>query len=186
METIKSKTLRAVGYCRTSGESQRDNTSIPRQKEAIESYVRNRDWKFQKHYVDECKSGSSVKGRTAFQRMLKDAELGKFDVIVPFVIDRFARDGLDILYNAKTLKEQYQVSIVSVSSSFNNFDDQNVISNYVEAGMAEQEKINIVDEHQAVELSKRKKENDGLQNYLLAEVTTRQPKRGLSTQRENA
>ena len=115
-QKVKSKTLRAVGYCRTSGESQRGNTSIGRQKEAIESYVRNRDWKFGKHYVDECKSGSSVKGRTAFQRMLKDAELGRFDVIVPYVIDRFARDGLDILYNAKTLKEQFQVSIVSVNS----------------------------------------------------------------------
>ena len=141
---MKTKTLIAVGYCRTSGESQRDNTSIPRQEESIEAYCKSREWKFVKHYVDECKSGSSVKGRTAFQKMLKDAKSGKFDVIVPYVIDRFARDGLDILYNAKTLKEQYQVSIVSVSSSFNNFDDQNVISNYVQAGMAEQEKINIV------------------------------------------
>ncbi|MFB0556078.1 MAG: recombinase family protein [Phycisphaerae bacterium] len=144
IQTSKLKTLRAIGYCRTSGESQRDNTSIARQKEAIESFIKHKNWQFKRHYIDECKSGSSVRGRTAFQRMLKDAELGKFDVIVPFVIDRFARDGLDILYNAKTLKEQYQVSIVSVSSSFNNFDDQNVISNYVEAGMAEQEKINIV------------------------------------------
>lgn len=144
METNKPKTLRAVGYCRTSGEKQRNNTSIGRQKEAIESFVKHKNWQFKRHYIDECKSGSSIEGRHAFQRMMKDAELNEFDVIVPYVIDRFARDGCDIIYNARTLKDRHSVFTVAVNSPFNNFDSQNVISDYVDAGMAEQEKLNIV------------------------------------------
>lgn len=143
-QTIKPKTLRAVGYCRTSGEKQRNNTSIPRQKEAIEEFVKLKNWQFKHHYVDECKSGSHIKGRDAFQQMMKDAEQNEFDVIVPYVIDRFARDGCDIIYNARTLKDRHNVFTVAVNSPFNNFDSQNVIGDYIDAGMAEQEKLNIV------------------------------------------
>ena len=53
---------RAVGYCRTSGEGQRDNTSIPTQKNAIEEYCRRTGWRFIAHYVDESKSGAKIAG----------------------------------------------------------------------------------------------------------------------------
>src|SRR6266540_2162204 len=65
--------LRAVGYCRTSGEGQRDNTSIPRQQQTIEEFVSRSGWKFLTHYVDECKSGAKEEGREAFQQMIRDA-----------------------------------------------------------------------------------------------------------------
>jgi site-specific DNA recombinase len=86
----------AVGYCRTSGEGQRDNTSIPVQKDYIEEFCQRNGWKFVSHYVDESKSGAKIAGRDAFQKMLKDAALGKFDVIVAYDVTRFARDGVDI------------------------------------------------------------------------------------------
>ncbi|GAG50916.1 unnamed protein product, partial [marine sediment metagenome] len=43
MKTENNHKLRAVGYSRTSGEGQRDNTSILRQKEAIESFVEHKN-----------------------------------------------------------------------------------------------------------------------------------------------
>ena len=52
--------LRAVGYSRTSGEGQRDNTSIPTQQRAEEAFIKQRGWDFVEHYVDESKSGSKV------------------------------------------------------------------------------------------------------------------------------
>jgi len=136
--------LRAVGYCRTSGEGQRDNSSIPKQRQGIEEFVKHKGWQFIRHYIDECKSGSYIEGRHNFQLMLKDAPKKEFDIIVPYDIDRFARDGVDIISNADLLKKTFDISIIAVRGSFNNFDNENVMTNYVFAGMAEQEKLNIL------------------------------------------
>lgn len=145
-QTIKTKTkiLRAVGYCRTSGEGQRDNTSIGRQKEAIESFVKHKNWQFKHHYVDECKSGSHIKGRDSFQQMMKDAEQNEFDVIVPYDVTRFARDGCDIISNATFLKKTYGVDVVD-TKSFDTRDRHRIITNYVQAGVAEDERLRIME-----------------------------------------
>src|ERR1051326_7612368 len=63
--------LRAVGYCRTSGEGQRDNTSIPNQQEAIENFIEGEGWRILRHYIDESKTGSKIAGRDDFQRMMR-------------------------------------------------------------------------------------------------------------------
>jgi DNA invertase Pin-like site-specific DNA recombinase len=104
--------LRAVAYSRTSGLSQKDNTSIPRQQRAEEAFIAQRGWEFVGHYVDECKSGANIAGRSDFVRMMRDAANDKFDVIVPYDATRFARDGCDIIYNAKVLKNTYGVYVV--------------------------------------------------------------------------
>jgi hypothetical protein len=76
MSEHNSTPLRAAGYCRTSGENQRDNTSIPRQKEAIAAFCKAAGWLPPVFYVDECKSGAKVAGRADFQRMVRDATAG--------------------------------------------------------------------------------------------------------------
>jgi site-specific DNA recombinase len=108
-----AKQLRAVGYCRTSGEAQRDNTSIPNQKQSIESFASFQKWKVLKHYVDECKSGSKIAGRHDFQKMMRDAAAGKFDILVVYDITRFGRDGFDILDSARTLRRDFGVDVVA-------------------------------------------------------------------------
>jgi DNA invertase Pin-like site-specific DNA recombinase len=55
------KPLQPAGYCRTSSERQRDNTSIPRQKEAIAAFCRGNGWREPVFYVDECKSGANAR-----------------------------------------------------------------------------------------------------------------------------
>jgi site-specific DNA recombinase len=139
------KTLRAVGYCRTSGEGQRDNTSIPTQQSAIESFCNRGGWTFLDHYIDESKSGAKVAGRDSFQRMLKDAALGRFDVIVPFDVSRFARDGVDILGNAKFLRENFGVHVVDTKGGFDSRPGGNVLLNFVHAGVSEYERIKIME-----------------------------------------
>src|SRR6185369_4681115 len=97
---------------------QRDNTSIPRQKESIEAFCRHNDWKFVRHYIDESKTGKTTVGRDDFQKMLKEAALEQFDMIVPFDVSRFARDGVDILGNAKFLRENFGVHVVDTKGGF--------------------------------------------------------------------
>src|SRR4051794_35878514 len=101
------KELRVAGYCRTSGEVQRDNTSISNQREAIEATCERNGWKLVRHYIDECRSGAKTDGREGFKRMLADCTSGELDILVPFDATRFARDGVDIVSTAKFLKAQF-------------------------------------------------------------------------------
>jgi site-specific DNA recombinase len=141
---LKTKQLRVVGYCRTSGEGQRDNTSIPTQKKCTEEFCKRNDWRFLSHYVDESKSGAKIGGRTEFQRMLKDAALEKFDTIIAFDVTRFARDGVDILTNAKFLRENYGVYFVDTKGSFDSRPGGNILLNFVHAGVSEYERMQIM------------------------------------------
>ena len=97
MANENEKPLRAVGYCRTSGEGQRDNTSIDSQHTAINEQCQREDWQRARFYVDECKSGSKIAGRDEFQRMMRDAANGLFNVVVVYDIDRFSRERFDIM-----------------------------------------------------------------------------------------
>lgn len=141
----KAGSLRAIGYCRTSGEGQRDNTSIPTQKRAIEDFSSRNGWLFSTHYVDESKSGAKIAGRDAFQQMMKDAALGSFDVIVPFDVSRFARDGVDILGNAKFLRSNFGVHVVDTKGGFDSRPGGNVLLNFVHAGVSEYERLKIME-----------------------------------------
>ena len=49
-------------------------------------------------------SDENVVGRDEFQRMLRDAEDGRFDCLLVWEIDRFGRERQDILTGKMTLK----------------------------------------------------------------------------------
>jgi site-specific DNA recombinase len=136
---------RVGGYCRTSGEGQRDNTSIPTQREGIEAACAANGWRLVRHYVDECKSGAKTDGRDAFKRMLKDAMNGELDILVPYDAKRFARDGVDIMDTAKMLKGTFGVVVVDSKGQFDNRDHRNTLRNFVEAGVSEHERLTIME-----------------------------------------
>ncbi len=140
-----SKLLRAAGYCRTSGEGQRDNTSIPSQKQDIELLSTQSGWQHIHHYVDESKTGSKIAGRDAFQQMMRDAANNKFDVVVVYDISRFARDGFDILESARTLNREYGIHVVDTKGQFDTRNPRRVLNNYIFAGVAEDERLRIME-----------------------------------------
>lgn len=140
-----AKQLRAVGYCRTSGEAQRDNTSIPTQKQSIERLAGYQNWKFLKHYVDECKSGSKIAGRNDFQKMMRDAATEKFDILVVYDITRFGRDGFDILDSARTLSRDFNVHVVAANGGYDTRSKNNTLANFAAAGMSQYERERIVE-----------------------------------------
>jgi DNA invertase Pin-like site-specific DNA recombinase len=139
------KHKRACGYCRTSGEAQRDNTSIPNQQDDIAKYIQSQGWTFTRHYVDECKSGAKIVGRDDFQQMMRDAANGKHDVVVAFDMTRFSRDGLDMIQSATTLKRDFGVDVVDTKGRFTTMDRRRTITNFVDAGIAEDERLRILE-----------------------------------------
>ena len=146
---------RAVGYCRTSGEGQRDNTSIPRQKRDVENFVNLNNWEFICHYVDEGISGAKIEGRDNFKRMMKDAANGQFDIIVIYDISRFARDGGDIVIESKVLKKNFSVDVID-TKGFDTRNHQNVMMNFVRAGMTQDERLRIMERNIGGRIEKAK------------------------------
>jgi DNA invertase Pin-like site-specific DNA recombinase len=144
-ESTSSRPLRVGGYCRTSGESQRDNTSIPRQKEAIAARCKAEGWHLVRTYVDESVSGAKTDNRESFKHLLRDAAAGELDIVVPFDATRFARDGVDIVSTAKVLKSTYGIFTVDARGGFDNRTHRNTLRNFVEAGVAEDERLRIME-----------------------------------------
>jgi DNA invertase Pin-like site-specific DNA recombinase len=88
---------RAAHYYRKSTDRQED--SIDRQRDAVAAYARRRGYEpAGEPYVDEGIAGDVFDRRPAFQRLLKDAAAGKFDVIVMDEPSRLSRqDPIDLI-----------------------------------------------------------------------------------------
>ena len=145
MKTIKSKSkiLRAGSYCRTSG---KDKTSISIQKEANKKFINSQDnWIFVGHYIDEHKSGAKVVGRDDYQKAIKDLTNDKYDILVPYDISRYGRDGLDIIRDSEMLKRNFGKFVVDSKGQFDNRDHHKVMTNFVFAGMAEDERLRVME-----------------------------------------
>ena len=63
------------------------------------------DWTLYDKYIDEGITGTSVKKRKSFLRMMEDAEKGCFDLIVTREVSRFARNTVDTLQETRRLKK---------------------------------------------------------------------------------
>lgn len=63
------------------------------------------DWIIVERYYDEGVTGTATKKRPAFMRMLEDAKLHKFDLLVTREVCRFARNVVDALTVTRFLKD---------------------------------------------------------------------------------
>ena len=65
----------------------------------------NPDWEFAGIYADRGISGTSLKHRDDFNRMIADCEAGKVDLIVTKAVTRFARNVVDAISTVRKLKQ---------------------------------------------------------------------------------
>ena len=87
---------RVAAYCRVSTDKDAQLDSLENQMEAFRYRAAQRgDWDLVNIYADEGLSGTSVKNRTQFQKMIEDCEAGGIDYIITKSISRFARNTLD-------------------------------------------------------------------------------------------
>ena len=104
--TIANKKKRVCAYGRVSTDDEEQITSYNSQiKYYTEKIKSNPDWEFVGIYADEGISGTQVKNRTEFQRMIDDALNGKIDIILAKSISRFARNTLDTLKYCRELRD---------------------------------------------------------------------------------
>ena len=96
---------RVCAYARVSTDSIEQQDSFYYQVEYYKKYISNRDdWEYAGIYADEARSGTQVKKRDEFLRMMKDCEDGKIDMIITKSVTRFARNTVDSIKAIRKLK----------------------------------------------------------------------------------
>ena len=104
--SVKRILKRVCAYCRVSTDSEEQETSYNSQIEYYSKLIKkNPDWTFVDVYADKGKTGTQVKHRQEFQRMIDDALNGKIDMIIAKSISRFARNTLDTLNYVRLLRD---------------------------------------------------------------------------------
>ena len=95
--------MNIAAYCRVSTDKEDQLNSLEAQKAFFAEYTTRTGDTLIRLYADEGISGTKIKNRKEFLRMMSDAEHGLFDVVVKD-ISRFARNTVDLLQNVRKLK----------------------------------------------------------------------------------
>lgn len=96
--------MNIAAYCRVSTDKEDQLNSLEAQKEFFTEYTKRTGDNLVRLYADEGISGTKIKNRKEFLRMMSDAEHGLFDMVVVKDISRFARNTVDLLQNIRKLK----------------------------------------------------------------------------------
>lgn len=96
---------RVAAYARVSLDSERLMHSLSAQVSYYSEYIqKNPHWIYAGVYADEGISGTQTDKRDEFNRLMKDCEDGKIDIILVKSISRFARNTVDLLSAVRHLK----------------------------------------------------------------------------------
>lgn len=97
--------LRVAAYCRVSTDSDDQIESYKAQVAYYtEAIAKNPRWRFVDIYADEGITGTMTTKRDDFNRMIKDCDKGKIDLILTKSVARFARNTVDSLRYVRKLK----------------------------------------------------------------------------------
>ena len=109
--------IKTAFYARYSSSAQRAE-SIEGQRRICAQYAQQHDLSIVCEYTDEAMTGKNDK-RPAFQRMIKDAERGRFDALVVYSVDRFARN----LYDSAIYEHRLETAGVVIHYATQAFGD---------------------------------------------------------------
>ncbi len=96
--------MKIAAYCRVSTDKDEQLDSLEHQKQFFSEYAEKNGHRLIRLYADEGISGTSLKKRNEFLRLMKDAKLGLFEAVVVKDISRFARNTVDFLQSIRELK----------------------------------------------------------------------------------
>ena len=100
----KKHKLRTAAYCRVSTDYESQEDSFEVQVKYFEKRIKsNPNWEYAGVYSDRGISGTNAKNRPGFQKMIKDAEDGKIDLILVKSVSRFSRSLRDFVKYVQVL-----------------------------------------------------------------------------------
>lgn len=119
------KHLRVAAYCRVSTDDEEQLTSYEAQVSYYtEKIAHTPEWTMTQVFADEGITGTSVKSRKEFQRMIRQCRLGKIDLILTKSLSRFSRNTLDVIKYTRELRN-LGISVI--------FEKENINSIYPES-----------------------------------------------------
>ena len=96
---------RVAAYCRVSTDSEEQLTSYTAQKAYYTQKIgENPDWELAGIFADRGITGTSLKKRTEFNRMIAACKRGRIDMILTKSLSRFARNTVDCLEVVRMLR----------------------------------------------------------------------------------
>lgn len=105
-KTDAQRQLRVAAYCRVSTKEEDQANSYEAQKEYYtDKIMSNSAWTMAGIFADKGITGTSVKKREDFMRMIRHCRQRKIDVVLTKSVSRFARNTVDCLYYTRALKE---------------------------------------------------------------------------------
>jgi len=131
--------LRVTYYARVSSESDEQLNSLGNQIQYYEEHIKkNAAWTYVDGYIDEGLSAATTKRRENFNRMVKEAKEGKFDLVITKEITRFARNTLDsIQYTREMLAAG--VGVFFQNDNINTLDEDSELRLTIMASIAQDE-----------------------------------------------
>lgn len=131
--------MRIAPYCRVSTDKEDQLNSLATQKLFYGEFAEKNNYEIVEMYADEGITGTQLKKRPAFLKLMKDAELGKFDMVVTKDVSRMARNVVDFLQSIRKLKAM-GIPVLFVNSNLSTSDGEMVLA--MLAMVAQQESSN--------------------------------------------
>ena len=131
--------LRVTFYARVSTDHEEQLNSLENQVMYFENYIKSQEnWTFVSGYIDEGISGTSVKKRDNFLKMINDAKRGMFNLILTKEISRFSRNTVDsIKYTQELLQEN--VGVFFLNDNINTFETDSELRLTIMSSIAQDE-----------------------------------------------
>ena len=140
---IEQPRKRVAAYARVSTDSEEQLSSYEAQVEFYTRYIKgNPGWEFVDVYTDEGISGTNIRKREGFNRMVNDALSGKIDLILTKSISRFARNTVDTLTTVRTLKD-HKVEVYFEKENIYTLDTKGEVMLTIMGSLAQEESRSI-------------------------------------------
>ena len=135
--------LRVAAYCRVSTKEEDQANSYEVQKEYYtDKIMSNSAWTMAGIFADKGITGTSVKKREDFMRMIRHCRQRKIDVVLTKSVSRFARNTVDCLYYTRALKE-LGIAVIFEKENINSLEEDSELRITLSGAFAQSESESI-------------------------------------------
>ena len=135
--------LRVAAYCRVSTKEEDQANSYEVQKEYYtDKIMSNPAWTMAAIFADKGITGTSVKKREDFMRMIRHCRQKKIDVVLTKSVSRFARNTVDCLYYTRALKE-LGIAVIFEKENINSLEEDSELRITLSGAFAQSESESI-------------------------------------------